>query len=61
MKNFTEYLQDIFMEDYHGTKDQCEDAFDGWLANLDTEELIDYADLFAEGKVAEFTRNNIKQ
>ena len=61
MKNFTEYLEEQFFLDFHGTKDQCEDAFDGWLANLDIEELIDYADLYAELKVAEFTRNNIKQ
>lgn len=39
---FIEYLQDQFMKDYHGDKDHVEDAFEGWLENLDNGELIEY-------------------
>lgn len=61
MKNFTEYLETVFDSEYTGTKDQVEDAFDGWLANLDIEELIDYADIYAQEKLDSFTRDNNKQ
>ena len=40
---FENYLAAVFMDDYHGDKDHYEDAFDGWLANLDVDELIEYA------------------
>jgi len=61
LKNFNEYLEESFMEEYTGTKDNVEDAYDYWLSNLDIDELIDYADLYAEKKVAEFSKNNLKQ
>ena len=50
MKNnkFESYLQDIFAEDYHGLDDEMSDAFDGWLANLDGEEYIAYAEDFGQ-------------
>jgi hypothetical protein len=49
------------MEEYTGIKDNVEDAYDCWLSNLDIDELIDYADLYAEIKVADFIKNNTKQ
>lgn len=58
-KNFNEYLEDSFMEEYTGIKDNVEDAYDCWLQNLDIDELIDYADLYAEIKVEEFSKINL--
>lgn len=46
-QNFTQYLQDVHANGYSGTDDAMPDAFDTWLENLDTSELIDYADLWA--------------
>ncbi len=46
-KNFEDYLEHVFLADFHGTKDQCEDAFDRWLADLDGQEFIDHADGYA--------------
>ena len=60
-KNFEEYLQDVFLEDYHGTKDDASDAFDSWLERIDIETIMDYADLYAEIKVAEFRKLNLKR
>ncbi len=44
-KTFTDFLQDKFMKDYHGTKDDCQDRFENWLTNLQVDALIDYADI----------------
>jgi len=60
-KNFNDYLEDMFMEDYIGTKDNAVDAYDCWLADIDIDTLIDYADLYAEIKVADFIKKNTKQ
>lgn len=47
--NFESFLQNKFMElrEIGGVpiiKDNAEDLFDSWLSNLDSQELIDYAD-----------------
>lgn len=42
---FVDYLAEQFMKDFRGTKDQYEDAFDGWLSNLDVDEVIEYGNL----------------
>lgn len=60
-KNFNEYLQEVFIKDYHGIKDDAPDAYDAWLERIDVDTLIDYADLYAELKVADFREDNIKQ
>lgn len=31
------------MEDYHGTKDDAEKDFEGWLEDMDGNDLIDFA------------------
>jgi hypothetical protein len=41
-RKFEDYLAVKFMEDYHGDKEHYESAFDGWLENLDGNELIEY-------------------
>jgi len=39
---FESYLEEKFLEQYTGTKDEASDAFGEWLAQLDNQELIDY-------------------
>jgi hypothetical protein len=47
---FEDYLASEFMKEYHGDKEHymdvyagsIEDAFDGWLANLDVSDVIEY-------------------
>jgi hypothetical protein len=41
---FTDYLAVEFMRGYHGDKEHYENAFDGWLENLDIGQLIEYGD-----------------
>lgn len=43
-KTFIEYLEGKCLKTYIGTKDQFEDYFDDWLANLDNQDLIDYGE-----------------
>lgn len=43
-KIFENYLDTVFMADYHGDKEHFEDAFENWLESLDTQEFIDHAD-----------------
>lgn len=47
-ETFEDHLKDIFMNDYIGTKDDVEDAFDGWLSNLEMQEVIDIADIWGD-------------
>lgn len=42
-KTFEEYLQEKFVEDYHGTKDGFEAAYDRWISGLEGEDYIQYA------------------
>lgn len=44
---FIDYLSEVHANGYTGTDDNMPDAFDNWLENMDTSELIDYADLWA--------------
>ena len=41
---FTKYLEEQFFKDYHGDKEHFEAAFDNWLSNLDTGEVMAYAE-----------------
>jgi hypothetical protein len=47
-KNFEDYLKSVHAEDYHGTDDNMPDAFEAWLDQLGTYELIEYADAYAQ-------------
>jgi hypothetical protein len=47
---FEDYLAERFMEEYHGDKDHYEDAFDGWLENLDNAQLIEYGNKAMEAQ-----------
>ena len=44
MKNFEEYLQTMHAEQYHGVDDDMPEDFEQWLGELDTQEVMDYAD-----------------
>lgn len=41
-EQFLDYLAQEFMKDYHGDKEHYDVAFDGWLSNLDGNDLIEY-------------------
>ncbi len=47
MISFEEFLQEKFIEDFPGTKDQAEVAEEHWFENLDVSELIEYGDQYA--------------
>lgn len=54
-KNFEEFLQEEFMKQFTGTKDQVEVAEEHWFEQLDISELIEYGDeygreVFIEGQ-----------
>lgn len=58
-QTFDEYLQEVFMENFHGTKDNFEDAFDNWLSDLDGNDLIEYGEqAMASAYLAGFERAN---
>lgn len=45
---FESYLQEEFMKEYHGVKDDYENAYDAWLSNLDVQEVIDMAEAWGK-------------
>lgn len=49
-QTFIRFLEDKFGLQYHGLDDEMPDAFNDWLADLDVDELIDYADEFARSQ-----------
>lgn len=56
MKTFEQFLQDKFIDEgeYGGVpiiKDNCEDLFERWLENLDTDQWIELGDEFANLKL----------
>ena len=46
MITFRDFLGDKFMEDCQCLDDDCEDGFNGWLQQLDTEEWLDLGEAF---------------
>ncbi len=45
---FEDYLGEVFMADYIGTKETYEDDFDRWLSQLDGEEYIKLGNEYGE-------------
>ena len=45
---FESYLQDWFMKDYNGDKDHFEGEYDKWLSELDTQEVMEYAEIYGK-------------
>lgn len=53
MNTFEEFLQEKFDEhdEFDGvsiTKDNCDNMFDGWVENLDVQELIDFGQMYGK-------------
>ena len=49
-QTFTEYLENIFADQCTCTKDKYEEALDRWFAELDVQEVIDYAEEWGKTK-----------
>ena len=47
-QSFEDYLKDRHASNYMGTDDDMPDASDNWMANLDIEEVIAYAEDWAK-------------
>lgn len=45
-ETFINYLMEQHAKEYIGTDDLMPDAFNDWLADLDVQEVIDYAEKF---------------
>ena len=43
---FEEFLKDQHAKDYIGTDDDMPDDFDDWVGELDTQEVIDFAEAY---------------
>ena len=41
---FEDYLKEIHAKEYHGTDDAMSDAFEAWLMEWDTNEIMEHAD-----------------
>jgi len=50
MKLFEDYLKVEHAKDYHGVDDDMPDAFEAWLAELDANDLIGFANEALEEK-----------
>lgn len=57
-KDFYEFLQFEHADDYMGNGDDMGEACDEWIGNLDPEELIDFADLYAHKVLEQFKKDN---
>ena len=51
LQSFESYLEDKFMEDYHGDKEHFEDAFNGWLENFDLAIMMEEAEQWGDLQV----------
>lgn len=51
--NFEAYLEDVHATLYSGLDDEMGDDFSNWLADLDCEQLMTYADCYGEIKFLE--------
>ncbi len=47
-KNFEEFLQEEFMKQFTGTKDQYEVSEENWFERLDVSVLIDYGEEYGK-------------
>lgn len=43
-QTFEQYLQMIHAKQYQGLDDEMPDDYEGWLMDLDKEDIIDYAE-----------------
>jgi len=63
MKIFENYLQEIHAKGYAGTDDDMPDAFERWLSELDTNDVIQYAEQAIEKwyKLSDNAINELKK
>lgn len=45
---FNEYLEEDFASDYIGTDDSMPDAYQDWLENIDSSDMIDKFELYIQ-------------
>ena len=50
-QTFRDFLGDKFMEDCQCLDDDCEDGFNGWLQQLDTEEWLDLGEEYGKSLI----------
>jgi hypothetical protein len=43
-QTFEDYLQDVFMKDYHGIGDDAPDAYEAFISQLDGAEIMELAE-----------------
>jgi phage-related protein len=55
-KTFENYLQEEFLKDWHGDKDDAEQAFDAWLERKDMADIILLADAVVADLLASYDR-----
>lgn len=46
--SFEDFLKDWHMKDYHGTDDAAPDAFEHWLSEIETDDLMKLASLYGK-------------
>lgn len=57
-QTFTEFLTSVYALEYGGFDDEMADAFNDWLAEMDVDKLISYADDHA-GNMAKIAMENV--
>jgi len=55
MQTFESYLVDRHADQYEGLDDEMSDDFNDWIADMDSEEMMDFADLYGEEIKKELT------
>ena len=58
-RDFEDFLAEEHAKDYCGLDDDMPDNFEAWLCDLDNQELIDYADKYAEAILDQRTKEVI--
>lgn len=56
MITFEDYLQEVHAKDYHGTDDDMPDAFERWLMDLDTAEVMSFAQMWKQEEERKFIK-----
>jgi hypothetical protein len=61
LDNFEDFLTEIHADQYHGLDDDMPDDCGDWIANLDPEEFIDYADQYHVRQLQWYAKQAQKQ
>jgi len=60
-KTFEDYLADIHAKGYVGLDDDMSDNCIDWVENLDTQELIEYADMYGQSRFVDGMTHSLNQ